>query len=177
MSLIDLLLAGESDPSSAAPEGSEEANVSCYPKAGLCEPSGPHHSVFSWMHGRDGAEDPSIRDSLDGFYKMYCRQQPERKDPAYKAASRCLAQKISKLEQRQGTKYASRCLQMAQLVLNRDGCKIFPNHPPSACFSKAAEGEALLENRRRTPGLSDDILQFLLKQTREERSLDESQEK
>ncbi|NWT59070.1 SHLD1 protein, partial [Erythrocercus mccallii] len=133
-------------------------------------PSEPNDSVPSWMYERDGAGDPSIRDTLDDFYKMYCRKQPERKDPTYEAASRCLSQKISELEQKDGTKYASRCLQMAQLVLNRDGCKIFPNHPPSACFSKAAEGEALLENRRRTPGLSDDILQFLLKQTREERS-------
>lgn len=171
---------GESNPSPAAPagcsaEGSEEANVRCYPKAELCEPSDPN-AVLSWMYERDSAEDPSIRDSLDGFYKMYCREQPERKDPTYEAASRCLSQKISELEQKDGTKYVSRCLQMAQLVLNRDGCKIFPNHPPSACFSKPAEGEVLLENSR-IPGLSDDILQFLLKQTQAECSPDGSHKK
>ncbi|KAL9863725.1 shieldin complex subunit 1 isoform 2-T11 [Geothlypis trichas] len=65
---------GESNPSSAAPaacfaEGSKEANVSCYLKAGLCEPSEPNDAALSWMHERDGAEDSSIRDSLDGFYK------------------------------------------------------------------------------------------------------------
>ncbi|XP_033369104.1 shieldin complex subunit 1 isoform X3 [Parus major] len=173
---------GESNPSSAASvgcsaEGSEEANVRCYPKAGLCEPSEPNDAVLSWMYEHDGAADPSIRDSLDGFYKMYCRKQPERKDPTYEAASRCLSQKISELEQKDGTKYVSRCLQMAQLVLNRDGCKIFPNHPPSACFSKPAEGEVLLENRRSIPGLSDDILQFLLKHTQAECSPDGSHEK
>lgn len=172
---------GESNPSSAAlagcsAEGSEEANVSCYLKAGLCEPSEPNDAVLSWMYEHDGAEDLSIRDSLDGFYKMYCRKQPERKDPTYEAASQCLSQKISELEQKDGTKYVSRCLQMAQLVLNRDGCKIFPNHPPSACFSVPAEGEVLLENRK-TPGLSDDVLQFLLKQTQAERSPDVSHEK
>ncbi|NXY08329.1 SHLD1 protein, partial [Pteruthius melanotis] len=133
-------------------------------------PSEPNDAVLSWGYERDSAEDPSIRDSLDGFYKMYCRKQPERKDPTYEAASRCLSQKISELEQKDGTKYVSRCLQMAQLVLNRDGCKIFPNHPSSACFSKPTEGEVLLENRTRTPGLSDDILQFLLKQTQAERN-------
>ncbi|KAM4903678.1 shieldin complex subunit 1 isoform 1-T5 [Sylvia borin] len=173
---------GESNSSSAAPagssaEGSEGADVRCYPKAGLCEPSEPNDSVFSWMFEHDGAENPSIRDSLDGFYKMHCRKQPDREDPTYEAASRCLSQKISELEQKEGTKYVSRCLQMAQLVLNRDGCKIFPNHPPSACFSKPAEGEVLLENRRRIAGLSDDILQFLLKQMQEQRSPDGSQEK
>lgn len=181
MSFIDPLLAGESNPSSTAPagcsaEGFEEANVRCYPKAGLREPSEPN-AVFSWMYEHDSAEDPSIRDSLDDFYKMYCRKQPERKDLTYEAASRCLSQKISELEQKDGTKYVSRCLQMAQLVLNRDGCKIFPNHPPSACFSKPAEGEVMLESSRRTPGLSDDILQFLLKQTRAERSPDGSHKK
>ncbi|NXO98528.1 SHLD1 protein, partial [Certhia brachydactyla] len=134
----------------------------------LCEPSEPNDAGLSWMYECDGAEDSSIRDSLDSFYKMYCRKQPERKDLTYEAASRCLSQKISELEQKDGTKYVSRCLQMAQLVLNRDGCKIFPSHPPSACFSKPAEGEVLLENRRRTPGLSDDILQFLLKKTQAE---------
>ncbi|XP_015476884.1 shieldin complex subunit 1 isoform X5 [Parus major] len=177
-----ILTGGESNPSSAASvgcsaEGSEEANVRCYPKAGLCEPSEPNDAVLSWMYEHDGAADPSIRDSLDGFYKMYCRKQPERKDPTYEAASRCLSQKISELEQKDGTKYVSRCLQMAQLVLNRDGCKIFPNHPPSACFSKPAEGEVLLENRRSIPGLSDDILQFLLKHTQAECSPDGSHEK
>ncbi|NXM93503.1 SHLD1 protein, partial [Sylvia borin] len=136
----------------------------------LCEPSEPNDSVFSWVFEHDGAENPSIRDSLDGFYKMHCRKQPDREDPTYEAASQCLSQKISELEQKEGTKYVSRCLQMAQLVLNRDGCKIFPNHPPSACFSKPAEGEVLLENRRRIAGLSDDILQFLLKQMQEQRS-------
>ncbi|NXY65442.1 SHLD1 protein, partial [Callaeas wilsoni] len=144
-------------------------SVSWLPLCNIWLPSEPNDAVLSWMYERDSAEDPSIRDSLDGFYKMYCRKQPERKDPTYEAASQCLSQKISELEQKDGTKYVSRCLQMAQLVLNRDGCKIFPNHPPSACFSKPAE-EVLLENRKRTPGLSDDILQFLLKQTQAERS-------
>ncbi|NXS30443.1 SHLD1 protein, partial [Pomatostomus ruficeps] len=136
---------------------------------GLCEPSEPNCAVLSWTCERDSAEDPGIRDSLDGFYKMYCRKQPEKNDPTYEAASRCLSQKLSELEKKGGTKYVSRCLQMAQLVLNRDGCRMFPNHPPSACFSKPAEGQVVLENRR-IPGLSDDILQFLLKQTQAERS-------
>ncbi|KFP69920.1 Uncharacterized protein C20orf196, partial [Acanthisitta chloris] len=121
------------------------------------------------MYESDNAEDPDIRKSLDDFYEMYCRSHPGRIDPTYEAASQCLSQKISELASQDGTKYALCCLQMAQLVLNRDGCKIFPNHPPTACFSKPAE-EVMLEDRRRTPGLSDDILQFLLKQTQEEHS-------
>ncbi|KFO88440.1 Uncharacterized protein C20orf196, partial [Buceros rhinoceros silvestris] len=157
-------------PASFSAGGSEKANVRCYPNAGLCEPAEPNDGALSWMYERDSAEDTSIRESLDGFYKMHCKKLPDRTDPIYEAASRCLSQKISELANRDGTKYASRCLQMAQVVLNRDGCKIFPNHPTTACFSKPAEGEVVLEDRKRTPGLSDDVLQFLLQQTRTERS-------
>ncbi|KFV41493.1 Uncharacterized protein C20orf196, partial [Tyto alba] len=122
------------------------------------------------MYEHDGEEDAGIRKSLDGFYRMYCKKRPDKTDPTYEAASLSLSQKISELANRGGTKYASRCLQMAQVVLNRDGCKIFPNYPTTACFSKPAEGGVLLEDRRRTPGLSDDVLRFLLKQTQTERS-------
>ncbi|KFZ50648.1 Uncharacterized protein C20orf196, partial [Podiceps cristatus] len=118
----------------------------------------------------DSAEDTSVRKSLDGFYTMHCKKWPGRVDPTYEAASRCLSQKISEQAKRDGTKYALRCLQMAQVVLNRDGCKIFPNYPTTACFSKPDEEEVVLEDRKRTPGLSDDVLQFLLKQTRTEHS-------
>ncbi|KFP08891.1 Uncharacterized protein C20orf196, partial [Egretta garzetta] len=137
---------------------------------GLCEPTEPNDASLSWAYEHDGAEDTSVRKSLDEFYKMYCKKRPDRTDPTYEAASQCLLQKISELANRDGTKYALRCLQMAQVVLNRDGCKIFPNHPTTACFSKPAEGEVVLEDRKRTPGLSDDVLQSLLKQTQTEHS-------
>ncbi|KAM6280459.1 shieldin complex subunit 1 isoform 1-T3 [Porphyrio hochstetteri] len=162
--------AGESNLCSAVPAscsagGCEKASVRCYPNAGLREPTEPNDAALSWMYEHEGLEDTSIRKSLDGFYKTYCKQQTDRMDPTYKAASQCLSRKISELANRDGTKYALRCLQMAQVVLNRDGCKIFPNHPTTPCFSKPPEGEVMLEDSKRTPGLSDDILQFLLKET------------
>ncbi|NXX61721.1 SHLD1 protein, partial [Scopus umbretta] len=136
----------------------------------LGSPTEPNNAALSWMFEHDNVEDTSVRKSLDGFYRIYCKKQPDRMDPTYEAASRCLSQKVSELANRDGTKYASRCLQMAQVVLNREGCKIFPNHPTTACFSKPAEGEVVLEERKRIPGLSDDVLQFLLKQTQTEPS-------
>ncbi|XP_064302788.1 shieldin complex subunit 1 [Phalacrocorax carbo] len=166
---------GENNLPSAVPVsfsagGSEKANVRCYPKVGLCGHTEPNNAALSWMYEHDSAEDTGVRKSLDGFYKIYCKKRPDRMDPTYEAASRCLSQKISGLANRDGTKYALRCLQMAQVVLNRDGCKIFPNHPTTARFSKPAEGEVVLEDRKRTPGLSDDVLQFLWKQTWTEHS-------
>ncbi|XP_069709049.1 shieldin complex subunit 1 isoform X2 [Phaenicophaeus curvirostris] len=173
---------GENNLHSAVPVsfsagGSEKANVRCYPKGGLSASAEPNGAAFSWTYEHDSVEDTRVRNSLDGFYKMYCEKQPDRMDPTYEAASRCLSQKISELANQDGTKYVSRCLQMAQVVLNRDGCKIFPNHPTTACFSKPAEGEDVLKARNRIPGLSDDILQFLLKQTQTEHSFDMPQEK
>ncbi|XP_010573025.1 shieldin complex subunit 1 isoform X2 [Haliaeetus albicilla] len=173
---------GENNLPSAAPPSfsagsSGKANMRCYPKVGLCETTEPNDAALSWVYEHDSAEDTSVRKCLDGFYKMYCKKRPDRMDPTYKAASQCLSQKISELANRDGTKYVLRCLQMAQVVLNRDGCKIFPNHPTTACFSKPAEGEVVLEDRRRTPGLSDDVLQFLLKQTLTEHSLNVPHEK
>lgn len=182
MTFIDLVLAGENNIPSAVPTsfstgGSEKANVRCYPKAGLCEPTEPSDAALSWMYEHYSTEDTSVRKSLDVFYKIYCKKRPDRKDPTYEAASQCLLQKISELANRRGTTYALRCLQMAQVVLNRDGCKIFPNHSIIACFAKPAEGEVVLEDRRRTPGLSDDVLQLLLKQTQTKHSPDMPHEK
>lgn len=173
MSFIDLVLAGESNPPSAVPAGaSEKGNVRCYPEAGLCEHTELNDASLSSMYERENTEDASIRKSLDAFYETYCKNGPGKADPTCEAASRCLSQKVSELTNRGGSKYALRCLQMAQVVLNRDGCKIFPNYPTTACFSKPAEGEAMLEDTKRTPGLSDDVLQLLLKQTRTEHSPD-----
>ncbi|XP_072187216.1 shieldin complex subunit 1 [Excalfactoria chinensis] len=174
-------LTGESNLPSTVPAdfsagGSEKANVRCYPEARMYEHTEPNDIALSSMYEHDSMEDASIRKSLESFYKTYCKKQPGSTDPTYEAASRCLS-KISELEDQDGTKYALRCLQMAQLVLNRDGCKIFPNHPTSACFSKPVEGEVMLEDRKRTPGLSDDVLQFLFKQTQIERSPDVLHEK
>ncbi|XP_062427449.1 shieldin complex subunit 1 [Rhea pennata] len=162
---------GESGLPSAVPggcstTGAEKANTICAPKAGLHEPTEPSAAALSWVYKHDSAEDTSVGKSLDSFYKKYCETQLGRRDPTCEAGSRCLSQKISELANREGMKYALRCLQMAQVVLNRDGCKIFPNHPTTACFAKPAEGEVVLEERTRTPGLSDDVLQLLLKQTR-----------
>lgn len=175
-------LTGESNLPSTVPAGFSaggcaKANVRCYPEAGMCEHTEPRDAALSSMYEHDSMEGTSIRKSLDSFYRTYCKKQPGSTDPTYEAASRCLSKKISELADRDGTKYALHCLQMAQLVLNRDGCKIFPNHPTSACFSKPAEGEVVLEDRKRTPGLSDDVLQFLFKQTQIERSPDVLHEK
>lgn len=142
----------------------EEANPRHCPPAEPFQPAEPSGIPFSWTYEQEGTEDISIRKSLDSFYETCCQQQPGRGDPTYNAASEWLSLKIQDLANKEGGKYSLCSLYMAQMVLNRDGCKVFPNHSSKACFSAPATGEVALEEGKRTPGLSDDVLQFLLKQ-------------
>ncbi|XP_064002318.1 shieldin complex subunit 1 isoform X2 [Pogoniulus pusillus] len=176
------LSTGENNPPSATAlsfvaGGCEEAILRCSSLTGQPELADPNHPALSWTCDGDSAEDPSSMTALDNFYKTYCKKRSDRMGPTYEAAAQCLAQRLSELANQEGTKYASRCLQMAQVVLNRDGCKIFPNQPTAACFAKPAEGDTTLGDRKKTPGLSDDVLQLLLRQTLRGRSPDASQDK
>ncbi|XP_068009120.1 shieldin complex subunit 1 [Melanerpes formicivorus] len=169
------LPSGESTSPSAVPVsfsagGWEEATLRCSSVAGQPEPPEPSSAAPSFLCQPDSAEDTSIRAALDDFYQRYCRRRPDRRGPTYEAAAQCLSERLSELAHQDGTKYASRCLQMAQLVLNRDGCKVFPNHPTAACFAVPAEGAGTLGASQRTPGLSDDVLQLLLKHRAREHS-------
>ncbi|XP_019356278.1 shieldin complex subunit 1 isoform X2 [Alligator mississippiensis] len=129
------------------------------------QPSQPSDILSSWTSEHEGTnEGASIKNSLKNFYEKCCQVQPGQGDPAYKAASQCLSQKISELASKDGTKYALRSLQIAQMVLNRDDIKVFPNHSRNACFSAPADGEATMNEGKKIPGLSDDVLRFLLKQ-------------
>uniref|UniRef100_A0A8D0EBA1 Shieldin complex subunit 1 n=1 Tax=Salvator merianae TaxID=96440 RepID=A0A8D0EBA1_SALMN len=102
----------------------------------------------------------TIRKSLNKFYETFCRKKPYPRSPTYEAASQCLSGKIAELEGREGTRYAQKSLQIAQMVLNRDENKIFPEHTSATNFSS----NVCLKNGKQLPGLSDDILQFILKQ-------------
>ncbi|XP_019404613.1 PREDICTED: uncharacterized protein C20orf196 homolog isoform X1 [Crocodylus porosus] len=143
---------------------SEKANPRHHSDAEF-QPSQPTDILSSWTSEHEGTnEGASIKNSLKNFYEKCCQMQPGRGDPTYKAASQCLSQKISELANKDGTKYALRSLQIAQMVLNRDDIKVFPNHSRNACFSAPADGEATLNKGKQIPGLSDNILRFLLKQ-------------
>lgn len=120
-------------------------------------------SELCWSDEEDKGES-SIRKSLDAFYETCCKKKPFGGSPAYKAASQCLCIKIADLGNKQGTKYAQRSLQIAQMVLNRDGDKVFPQSSSSSCFSSPTKPGISLEPGKSTPGLSDDILQLILQQ-------------
>ncbi|XP_054840547.1 shieldin complex subunit 1 [Eublepharis macularius] len=110
-------------------------------------------------------EESTIKKSLDTFYSTCCPKKQFGGSPALESASQSISAKIAELGNREGTRYALRSLWVAQSVLNRDGNKVFPRHSSGACFSATAESTANVEKGKKIPGLSDDVLQFLLKQS------------
>nr|XP_034966019.1 shieldin complex subunit 1 [Zootoca vivipara]XP_034966020.1 shieldin complex subunit 1 [Zootoca vivipara]XP_034966021.1 shieldin complex subunit 1 [Zootoca vivipara] len=124
----------------------------------------PSQLPLSWTCEQTEEGGPSIRQSLDRFYGTCCQKKLFGGSPAYEAASQCLSVKIAELAGKEGMTYAQKSLQMAQMVLNRDENKVFPQRSSSTCFSIPTETRVSLEERKQMPGLSNDILQFILKQ-------------
>ncbi|XP_066495548.1 shieldin complex subunit 1 isoform X2 [Tiliqua scincoides] len=147
------------------------ANESMWPR--LCEKNKPSSCVntelfqpseLPWTNEEEDEGELAIRKSLDAFYQTCCKKKPFGGSPAYNAASQCLCVKIADLANKEGTKYAQKSLQIAQMVLNQDGDKIFPRSSSSTCFSAPTKPGVSLEPGKSMPGLSDDILQLILQQ-------------
>lgn len=124
----------------------------------------PSELPLTWTFEQEDEGEPSIRKSLGAFYETCCKKKPFGGSPAYQAASQCLCVKIAELANKEGTKYAQKSLQIAQMVLNRDGDKVFPQSSGTTCFSSPTKPGVNLEQGKSTPGLSDDILQLILQQ-------------
>ncbi|KAJ6659246.1 hypothetical protein lerEdw1_019292 [Lerista edwardsae] len=124
----------------------------------------PSELPLTWTYEQEDEGEPTIRKSLDAFYETCCKKKPFGGSPAYQAASQYLCVKIADLANKEGTKYAQKSLQIAQMVLNRDGDKVFPQSSSSTCFSAPTKPDTRLEPGKSTPGLADDILQLILQQ-------------
>ncbi|XP_043836388.1 shieldin complex subunit 1 [Dromiciops gliroides] len=108
-------------------------------------------------------EDDELRKSLDHFYEVYGQTLPPPGDALSVAASHRLSQKITELTSQESQKYALRSFQMAQVILNRDGYSVIQNHSKDVHFYPLEEGNASLDEEKPTPGLSKDVISFLLK--------------
>ncbi|XP_077169262.1 shieldin complex subunit 1 isoform X2 [Paroedura picta] len=123
-----------------------------------------HEHPSCWTSKQKDEEEPTIKKSLDTFYSTCCPKKPFGGNPEVESASQRISAKITDLANREGTQYALQSLKVAQMVLNRDGNKVFPQHSKDTCFSAAKESNAYLAEGEKIPGLSEDILQFLVKQ-------------
>ncbi|XP_045688822.1 shieldin complex subunit 1 isoform X2 [Phyllostomus hastatus] len=109
-------------------------------------------------------EDDELRKSLDRFYEMFGHPQPASGNPLSASVCQCLSQKINELKGQENQKYALRSFQMARVILNRDGCSVLQKHSRDARFYPLEEENVSLEDEKPTPGLSKDVIHFLLQQ-------------
>ncbi|VFV23086.1 Hypothetical predicted protein [Lynx pardinus] len=110
------------------------------------------------------AEDDGLRKSLDRFYEVFGCPQPASGNALSAAVCQCLSQKINELKGQESRKYALRSFQMARVIFNRDGCSVLQRHSRDVHFYPSGEGSVSLDDEKPTPGLSKDIIHFLLQQ-------------
>lgn len=109
-------------------------------------------------------EDEELRKSLDRLYEMFGHPQPASRNPLSASVCQCLSQKIDELQGQESQKYALRSFQMARVIFNRDGCSLLQRYSRNARFYPLGEGSQSLDDEKPTPGLSKDIIRFLLQQ-------------
>lgn len=109
-------------------------------------------------------QDDGLRQSLDTFYEAFGHPQAASGNPLSASVCRCLSQKISELKGQENQKYTLRSLQMARVIFNRDGCSALQRRSRAAHFYPSGEGSESLEDEKLTPGLSKDVIHFLLQQ-------------
>ncbi|XP_007950671.1 shieldin complex subunit 1 [Orycteropus afer afer] len=107
-------------------------------------------------------EEDGLRKSLDRFYEMFGHSQLASRNPLSESVFQCLSQKIAELKGQESQKYVLRSFQMAQVIFNRDGCSILQRHSRDTSFYPLGEGSMSLDDEKPTPGLSKDIIHFLL---------------
>ncbi|XP_010992845.1 shieldin complex subunit 1 isoform X1 [Camelus dromedarius] len=109
-------------------------------------------------------QDDGLRQSLDTFYEAFGHPQAASGNPLSASVCRCLSQKISELKGQENQKYTLRSLQMARVIFSRDGCSALQRRSRAAHFYPSGEGSESLEDEKLTPGLSKDVIHFLLQQ-------------
>ncbi|XP_048204788.1 shieldin complex subunit 1 isoform X2 [Perognathus longimembris pacificus] len=110
-------------------------------------------------------EDAGLRKSLDRFYDVFGHLQLASGNPRSASVCQCLSEKITELKGQESQKYTLRCFQMAQVILNQDGCSILQKHSKHTHFYPLGAADASLDDEEPTPGLSKDIIRYLLKQS------------
>ncbi|XP_051000643.1 shieldin complex subunit 1 [Acomys russatus] len=127
------------------------------------ETSWPHPSVNGQLETHP--EDDELRKSLDRFYEAFAHPLPGSGDQLSEPVCRCLSQTISGLEGQESQQYALRSFQMARVIFNRDGCSVLQQHSKETRFYPLEQGGSSVDDEEPIPGLSREIIHFLLEQT------------
>ncbi|XP_069862905.1 shieldin complex subunit 1 isoform X2 [Dipodomys merriami] len=108
-------------------------------------------------------EDAGLRKSLDRFYEVFGHPQPASGNPLSAFVCQHLSEKIPELRDQESQKYALRSFQMAQVIFNRDGYSALQRHSKHAHFYPLGAADISLDDEEPIPGLSKDIICYLLK--------------
>lgn len=110
-------------------------------------------------------EEDGLRKSLDRFYEAFAQPLPGSGDPLSAPVCQCLSQTISELEGQESQKYALRSFQMARVIFSRDGCSTLQRHSRETRFYPLEQEGSSVDDEEPTPGLSREVVHFLLEQT------------
>ncbi|XP_033859817.3 shieldin complex subunit 1-like [Acipenser ruthenus] len=111
---------------------------------------------------REGEEEEDFTGkNIDSLYSN--SSKPENTDRMFQLISDLLASKVSQLKEKGEKKYVVRSFQMAQILLNSHGTKIFQNHHASSTKSSDSTAEKI----RPIPGLSVDVIKYILDNIKE----------
>ncbi|XP_043912345.1 shieldin complex subunit 1 [Protopterus annectens] len=113
-------------------------------------------------YGKDDTSD--IRRCLDEFYGECGQESPWRSDATYRWISEQLSSKIAELQNKRGSSYALKSFQIALVLLNKYGPRIFPVSLPQTSFYPSGEAAVNLETYSPIAGLSSDVVDFIVKQ-------------
>ncbi|XP_069089302.1 shieldin complex subunit 1 [Pleurodeles waltl] len=123
-----------------------------------------NRKVLSTGEEESSSVNQSIRNSLDMFYNQYCQMKPADEDQYSKSVLDFLSSRISDLTAKNTNKYGLRSLQMAHIILNRDGCEAFKRSSKTVNFPSLANPKMPFESGKVTPGISKHVLTVLLKE-------------
>ncbi|XP_052039664.1 shieldin complex subunit 1 isoform X2 [Apodemus sylvaticus] len=110
-------------------------------------------------------EEDGLRKSLDRFYEAFAHPPPGSGDPLSASVCQCLSQTISEIEGHESQRYALRSFQMARAIFHRDGCSILQQHSRETRFYPLKQEGSPMGNEEPSPGLSREVIRFLLEQT------------
>ncbi|KAM4842405.1 shieldin complex subunit 1 isoform 1-T2 [Thomomys bottae] len=110
-------------------------------------------------------EDAGLRKSLERFYEVFGHPQAASGNLLSASVCQCLSEKITELRGQESRKYTLRSFQMAQVIFNRDGYSVLQRHAQHTHFYPLGAADASLDEDEPTPGLSKDIIHYLLKQS------------
>lgn len=110
-------------------------------------------------------EEDGLRKSLDRFYEAFAQPLPGSGDPLSAPVCQCLSQTISELQGQESQKYALRSFQMARVIFSRDGCSVLQRHSRETRFYPLEQEGSSVDDEEPTPGLSREVVRFLLDQT------------